>query len=284
MKRRVLGFLHSAIWYTIRKEGEKVYFWDFFENGRFSTDFSIFLRMMLPQRLLEQQCLSEGFLFVAGIDEAGRGPLAGSVVAAAAARKNAWEDISESERNLIRDSKTISERRREEAFSVVSRHFFVGVGISDNRVIDRLNIEKATFFSMKKAFFALKRQMRNVLSNEREKIRQDALWAVLIDGNRTLNLSLRQMALVDGDAKEQLIAAASIMAKVTRDREMIAIDREFPRYGFAKHKGYGTKAHLDALKKYGPTPLHRMSFSPVRESITMNAINAELNSPDSGKK
>ncbi len=199
-------------------------------------------------------------LFPIGIDEAGRGPLAGPVVAAAVLFKSGDFEIPEGrekEFSLIRDSKKLSEQQRETAYALVQEFFHVGVGIISAETIDRVNILQATFLAMKAALSNLER-----VANLRGK---ESSLVLLIDGNQELpNLSLKQETVVEGDGKVRSIAAASIIAKVTRDRLIILADHEYPAYGFARHKGYGTKEHMDALRKYGPTPIHRKSFRPVQ--------------------
>jgi ribonuclease HII len=202
----------------------------------------------------------EAGLLPIGIDEAGRGPLAGPVVAAAVLFKSGDSKVHEGrerEFNLIRDSKKLSEKQRETAFALVQEFFHVGVGIISAETIDRVNILQATFLAMKAALSELER-----VAGLRGK---ESSIVLLIDGNQELpNLSLRQVTVVDGDALVKSIAAASIIAKVTRDRLIILTDHEYPAYGFARHKGYGTKEHMEALRKYGPTPIHRKSFRPVQ--------------------
>lgn len=199
-------------------------------------------------------------LIVVGVDEAGRGPLAGPVVAAAAHYKRAdfvMPEEFEKEFAFIRDSKTVSEKKREALYDFIYEHFDIGVGIIYPETIDRVNILQATFLAMKEATGDLQRKLRtgdNVM--------------LLIDGNQKIsNLSLRQETVVSGDKFVKSIAAASIIAKVTRDRMMNDYDAQYPQYGFAKHKGYGTKVHMEALKTYGPTPIHRVSFAPVAQAI-----------------
>ncbi len=182
-------------------------------------------------------------LLIAGVDEAGRGPLAGPVVAAAVVMEPG---------NLpagVRDSKTLSEKTRERlAQEIQVRAKAVGIGVVHEQEIDRTNILTATLKAMRQAVDNL-----DVAPQE-----------VLIDGRHLIpELSLRQRAIVDGDASEPLIAAASIIAKVTRDAMLKSYDRLFPEYGFAAHKGYGTRAHLAALKEHGRCPIHRRSFKPV---------------------
>ena len=195
-----------------------------------------------------------------GIDEAGRGPLAGPVVAAAVLFKSGDFRIPEGrekEFNLIRDSNKLSEKQRETVVALVQEFFHVGVGIVSAETIDRVNILQATFLAMKSAFSELER-----VAGLRGR---GASLVLLIDGNQELpNLSLKQETIVDGDGQVKSIAAASIIAKVTRDRLIILADHEYPAYGFARHKGYGTREHMDALRKYGPTPIHRKSFRPVQ--------------------
>lgn len=210
---------------------------------------------------------------IVGIDEAGRGPLAGPVVAAVAAYRDqadfAVPEGLEKTFRFVRDSKTLSEKKREGMYDFVLKHFVVGIGVVPAETIDRMNILEATFLAMKEA-----------LSDFRRKAREAGFPAddllLLVDGNQAIpNLSIRQETVVGGDALVRSIAAASIAAKVTRDRMMLAYDVEYPVYGFAKHKGYGTEAHMDALKRHGACPIHRMSFKPVFYSVPEN-VNRNL--------
>lgn len=222
--------------------------------------------MILPTLEYERTYQKNGYAFIIGIDEAGRGPLAGSVVAGACARKNLAQKISKEDARLIRDSKSLSERQREKAFDIVREYFYVGVGECDAEAIDRINILQATFLAMKKSVSQLQGQLRNnqqlPTTNQQQKS-----TILFIDGNQTLTLSLEQRAIPQGDTKVQSIAAASIIAKVTRDRQMLDAHTKYPLYGFDRHKGYGTKIHTNALRKYGPTPLHRRSFGPVKRIV-----------------
>jgi ribonuclease HII len=183
-----------------------------------------------------------GVVRVAGIDEAGRGPLAGPVVAAAV--------VIAPDRRIrgLCDSKLLSPERREALFAVIQeRALAVGVGVVSHEVIDRINILEATRRAMLEAVTSL------ALAPD----------LVITDFVRLTGLGCPQRNLVDGDARCATVAAASIVAKVTRDRLMVEADREFPQYGFARHKGYGTLEHLAALDRLGPCPLHRRSFSGV---------------------
>lgn len=215
--------------------------------------------MQLPTFGREAALTSQGLIPI-GIDEAGRGPLAGPVVAAAVLWKGEGFEIPsgrEQEFSFIRDSKKLSEKQRETAYALVQEFFHVGVGIISAETIDRVNILQATFLAMKAALSNLERvaELRG----------KESSLVLFIDGNQAVpNLSLKQETVVEGDGKVRSIAAASIIAKVTRDRLIILADHEYPAYGFAQHKGYGTKEHMDALRKYGPTPIHRKSFRPVQ--------------------
>ncbi len=243
---------------------------------------------------VEKKLLSEGYDFVIGVDEAGRGPLAGPVVAAAVAIKNFKILNYKSEINskaqssddqltppqsssceggeglnmlregeervwdLIRDSKKLSEKRREEVFGFIMENFYVGVGICNHETIDRVNILESTFLAMKKAVGELKSQIKN----------QSEKMIILVDGDKIIpNFSMEQKAIISGDKLVKSISAASIIAKVTRDRMMVKWDIQYPQYKFAQHKGYGTKIHMEALKEFGPCEIHRRTFAPVRNAI-----------------
>lgn len=200
--------------------------------------------------LHEREAWSQGYLTLAGVDEAGRGPLAGPVVAAAVVIPR---DVLEAEHTRlfsgIADSKTLTAKRREALFARLSEETSVarGIGLADVAEIDSLNILRATHLAMKRAVEALDR----------------AVDLILVDGRPVPGLPFASRAIVKGDAQSLLIAAASIVAKVTRDHLMDELDRQYPRYGFARHKGYGTAEHLAALREWGPTPVHRRSFAPV---------------------
>jgi ribonuclease HII len=195
----------------------------------------------------ERECAlrEQGIFFVAGIDEAGRGPLAGPVVAAAVVflEHDAPEGLD--------DSKKLTAARREALFESLASHPQVlwAVSVQSAEVVDRINILQATHRAMREAVAALNRQIDHTL----------------IDGLPVRDFPTPQTALVGGDALSFSIAAASVMAKVTRDRLMHEADTAFPQYGFRNHKGYGTPEHLAALREHGPCPLHRMSFAPVAQ-------------------
>lgn len=191
--------------------------------------------------------LSQGYSCVAGLDEAGRGCLAGPVVAAAVVLP--LNDEIATLLTGVRDSKQLTALARERLFSVVHQHALaIGVGIGSVELIDRRNILQATKEAMKDALAQL----------------SPAPQALLLDALFLRDIPLPQRSLIKGDATCLSIAAASIIAKVTRDHLMLALHQEYPAYGFAQHKGYGTAEHLAALHAYGATPHHRQSFAPVR--------------------
>jgi ribonuclease HII len=194
--------------------------------------------------LYEMEHWKNGKRYIAGVDEAGRGPLAGPVVAAAV--------IFPSDVMIdgINDSKALSEKERERLFDIINeKAISVGVGIVDHTIIDEINILNATFRSMHEAISKLNYEPEHLL----------------IDGPHFPGANIPVTKIIDGDAKCFSIAAASIIAKVTRDRLMVEYGKQYPQYGFAKHKGYGTKAHLEAIRKHGPCEIHRKSFRmPMR--------------------
>ena len=197
----------------------------------------------MENNLLYQFDLEKGKEII-GVDEAGRGPLAGSVVAAAVKLKRYSEELQE-----INDSKKLTEKKREKLFDIIMENFEVGIGIASVQEIDELNILNATFLAMRRALKDLEKKIEI----------DDAL--ILVDGNFKIREYFgNQEPVIKGDAKSLSIAAASIIAKVTRDRLMVEESKNYPEYQFEKHKGYGTKAHRTVLLQKGPTPIHRKSF------------------------
>lgn len=187
----------------------------------------------------EQELKAQGYPVVCGIDEAGRGPLAGPVCAACVILPEGY--VPEG----VNDSKKLTEKKREVLYDVICRDAVAyGIAMATQAEIDEYNILQATFLAMRRAF---------------EQI-QLSPQAAIIDGNQKPGLPVYEFTLVKGDALSASVAAASILAKVTRDRYMTALDTRYPAYGFAKHKGYGTAAHRTALLEYGPCPEHRRSF------------------------
>lgn len=182
---------------------------------------------------------------VIGVDEAGRGPLAGPVVAAAVILKEYTEELDE-----INDSKKLTEKKREKLYNIIMKNFDVAIGISSVEEIDKLNILNADFLAMRRAL------------NDLKNLKKDKEYIVLVDGNLKIKeYTGKQLPIVKGDAKSLSIAAASIIAKVTRDRFMKELSIVYPDYKFEKHKGYGTKAHIEAIKDKGVIEgVHRKVF------------------------
>ncbi len=188
---------------------------------------------------IEAALHEKGLSLICGVDEAGRGPLAGPVAAAAVILPEGL--VIEG----LNDSKKLTEKRRDALYDVITREALCwAVGLADEREIDEINILQATFSAMRRAVEGLSRVPDYVL----------------VDGNRDPSIGLPTATLVGGDGKAACIAAASVLAKVTRDRLMCEYDELYPVYGFAKHKGYGSKAHYRALLEHGPCPIHRMTF------------------------
>ncbi len=206
----------------------------------------------MPNLQEEQKLFAQGYSVVAGIDEAGRGPLAGPVVAACVVIDKK-QKISSELLTKIKDSKKLNAQRREEACALLFANISgIGVGLSSQNTIDEINILAASFLAMKKAFYALR-----IKPN-----------FVLVDGNRKItNFSTPQKTIIKGDNKSFSIAAASIVAKVARDKIMMTYHDKYPEYGFDKHKGYGTKAHIENLQRFGPCAIHRQSFKRVKELV-----------------
>lgn len=187
----------------------------------------------------ENIAYADGYEIVCGVDEAGRGPLAGPVYAAAVILPKGH--IIEG----VNDSKKLSEKKRDELFDkVIDECAAYSVGIATEQEIDEINILQATFLAMRRAVEGLN-------------VKPDI---ALIDGNKTPSLAIAQRAIVKGDGKSANIAAASIIAKVSRDRYMLEMAAKYPEYQFEKHKGYGTKLHYEMLEKYGVSPIHRKTF------------------------
>ena len=187
----------------------------------------------------EHNAYLRGFTAVCGIDEAGRGPLAGPVCAAAVLLPEGVVIDG------LNDSKKLSEKKRDLLFPVIEENALAfGIGFADEKEIDEINILQATFLAMRRAFDAMQRRCDYVL----------------VDGNRMPPMPVPGETVVKGDAKSPSIAAASILAKVSRDRVMLEYAKQYPEYQFEKHKGYGTKAHVEALHAFGPSPIHRRTF------------------------
>ena len=199
----------------------------------------------------ERALWSQQVARVAGVDEAGRGPLAGPVVAAAVILPPCWAETGlPAELAGLNDSKQLTETQREKYFEFLTRcaEIEFGIALVDAGVIDQINILQATHRAMNGALAKI-----NPLPPH-----------ALVDGRPVKTLRVPQTAIVKGDARSYSIAAASVLAKVTRDRLMLAYHLEFPAYGFAEHKGYGTAKHLAAIARYGACPIHRQTFAPLK--------------------
>lgn len=201
---------------------------------------------------LETWCVSQGYRFIVGVDEAGRGPLAGPVYAAAVALD--LQALDEPWLEMLDDSKKLAEARRDEAFELIRASApAMSITYSDHEVIDDINILEATHRAMEEAVHKVCEQL------------DDRPDYVFIDGNMPVKIDLPQRAVVKGDARSRAIAAASILAKVSRDAVMAEHHQTWPEYNFASNKGYPTKQHRVAVAEYGPCPIHRLSFGGVRE-------------------
>jgi ribonuclease HII len=214
----------------------------------------------------EKALQNEGYHIIAGVDEVGRGPLAGPVVTAACVIKDIADFdvvIDEGMWKLVRDSKKLSEKQREEVFEFIREKFYLGIGKCSPKAIDEINILQATLLAMKKSVEALEKDI------DKNNAYQDAQkMIVMIDGNQLIpNFTREQVCVTQGDNISKSIAAASIIAKVARDKIISQYDKKYPEYEFARHKGYGTKIHMEALEKYGATPIHRKSFKPVKNVL-----------------
>lgn len=187
----------------------------------------------------EHQLKENGYELICGIDEAGRGPLAGPVFAAAVILPEGLEDLG------INDSKKLSEKKRDLLFEQIKENAVAySIASASEKEIDEINILNATFLAMKRAVEGLSVKPE----------------IALVDGNRKPGTGIEELTIVKGDAKSISIAAASILAKVSRDRYLTELDRQYPQYQFAKHKGYPTKLHYEMIKQYGVSPVHRLSF------------------------
>ncbi len=188
---------------------------------------------------IENSLYSNGYKMICGVDEAGRGPLAGPVCAAAVILPKGLEIPG------LNDSKKLTDKKRRELFPIIKEQAIAyGIGIATHTEIDEINILQATYLAMQRAI---------------DQLEGKADFA-LIDGNRAKDFGIPTRTVIKGDSLSASIAAASVLAKVTRDDMMLELAKEYPQYGFEVHKGYGTKAHYEALAKLGPSPIHRMSF------------------------
>ena len=197
------------------------------------------LERLTNLKQIEKELHQKGFNAICGIDEAGRGPLAGPVVAAAVIINEHFEELKE-----INDSKKLTEKKREKLYDLILKKCFVGIGVATEKEIDEINILNATFLAMRRAL---------------EKVENYDI--VLVDGNHKIReYNGKQQEIIKGDGKSLSIAAASIIAKVYRDSLMRDLAEKYPEYKFEKHKGYGTKVHREMIGEHGPCEIHRRSF------------------------
>ena len=188
---------------------------------------------------IENSLYADGFEVICGVDEAGRGPLAGPVCAAAVVLPNGLEIPG------LTDSKKLTDKKRRELFPIIQEQAIAyGIGLASHEEIDEINILQATYLAMERALAQLHTKPD----------------IALVDGNRAKDFGLPVRTVVKGDSLSANIAAASVLAKVTRDNLMLELAQQYPEYGFEVHKGYGTKAHYEALRQYGASPIHRVTF------------------------
>jgi ribonuclease HII len=198
----------------------------------------------------EKKYFELGYKLIGGVDEAGRGPLAGPVVAACVVIGPDFK-ITPGDLELVADSKKLSAKRREKLFSLIKeKALAVEIGVVSPQTIDKINILQASFLAMRRAIRGVKVQPDYILLDGAFKIPK---------------MEKPQTAIIKGDGTVFCIAAASIIAKVSRDYLMAELDKKYPAYEFAKHKGYGTKLHIEKINQHGPCPIHRFSFAPIRQ-------------------
>lgn len=215
---------------------------------------------LIEMKKPEAELHDQGYEYIAGVDEVGRGPLAGPVVTAAVVLPEDFDVLG------VDDSKKLSEKRREELYDkIIEGCVAYGIGMSDHQVIDEINILNATKEAMKKAIAECEIMLGEALTEDDDEgksafAQPRKLDYVLFDAVKIEGLDVPQQAIIKGDAKVLAIAAASIVAKVTRDRMMVEYAEEYPWYAFESNKGYGTAAHYEGIRQHGTCPIHRMSF------------------------
>ena len=225
-------------------------------NGR-QIAFTGIADQPLQFRKFEEQGYARGFKCIAGVDEAGRGPLAGPVVAAAVILPRGFFHPE------IKDSKLLTPKQRAKLAPLIRKNALSwGLGVVEVEDIDRINILKASLLAMLRSLEGLTSRPDCVLIDGNQRIPEQ----FLSESSCFVSCSLYQKTIISGDQLCISIAAASIIAKVARDRMMVRLDKRYPEYGFASHKGYTCDAHIEALRRYGPCPIHRQSFQPVREA------------------
>lgn len=215
--------------------------------------------ILLKEKLIEMSAFEsalyeQGIKYIAGVDEVGRGPLAGPVCAAAVILPEGFDVLG------VDDSKKLSEKKRDSLYEeIIAKAYSWGIGLVDNRRIDEINILNATKEAM---VLAINSANDKLIKSSNDAIKGQSIQHLLIDAVKLSDVGIPQTSIIKGDAKSISIAAASIVAKVTRDRMMVQFDDIYPGYAFASNKGYGTKAHYEGIEKQGITPIHRRSFLP----------------------
>ncbi|MFH1782134.1 MAG: ribonuclease HII [Candidatus Omnitrophota bacterium] len=224
-----------------------------------------------PKRMLlwEKKAFLNGRTIIIGLDEAGRGPLAGPVVACACLLNPSPIKRFKHPKydSRIDDSKKLSPRQRAEAFQEISKNTLFGISEKPHTYIDKKNIYQATLGAMRQAVKTLLRSYCKKNKLKEKDIKKDI--CILVDGDLKLGLPYKTISIIKGDSKCFVIACASILAKVTRDRIMEDYDKLFPQYGFVRHKGYGTARHIKEIKEHGPCPIHRKSFAPIKKDESL---------------
>ncbi len=214
--------------------------------------------MVFPDVELEKKLWLSGKKYVVGIDEAGRGPLAGPVCAGAVVI-----DSNTEINKVVRDSKTMTAKQREETYQyILENSLACGVCMIDSKQIDRMGIQ-----------WAVRRAMQGALAEVEKMLGKRAQYLIVDGTNVESILGYDMLKIKEGDSKHYSISCASIIAKVTRDRYMVEISKKYPEYGFEKHKGYGTKEHMQGINEYGPCDIHRMSFSPMKDLFKKSCKN-----------
>ncbi len=215
--------------------------------------------MKYPNTSEEKKLWKKGYQFVVGLDEAGRGSLAGPVVAAAVSINTKYkiQNIN------LKDSKKLTPKQREQFYKLIIKNPNIewGIGKVSEKIIDKINILEATKLAMKRAIRNLIKKCQN------KETKKQISYFLILDGKMKLKLSIPQKSIIKADEKVFSCTVASIIAKVRRDRTMMFYHKKYPRYGFDKHKGYPTKYHLKMLKKFGSCPIHRKNFQPLKRSL-----------------
>lgn len=223
--------------------------WERYSRMKKEERLKMLTEKLVSMQVYERQLRQAGAKYIGGVDEVGRGPLAGPVVAACVILPEDFDVLG------VDDSKKLSEKRREELYDLIlEKAVAYGIGSADHLVIDEINILEATRLAMREAVQKAEEMLRKRIGEE------VSIDHILFDAIKIKEIETPQTSIIKGDAKSVSIAAASIVAKVTRDRQMIEYHKQYPDYGFDSNKGYGTKAHYEGIKRCGITPIHRKTF------------------------